>query len=125
MKKQLDISLLLGSIYFLIVSAFHFIGFKVPIIYIYYDVISTTYQDRIISVLSFVFSVFLYAGYQLKNKELTKYIIFAGTIGVLGLAVNNYLTRISFRNNNIYWIEIGLLGIYIGVLYLFFRKFDS
>ena len=72
--------------------------------YIYYDVESTIYQDRIISVLSFIFSVFLFSGYKINNSELIKYILIAGFVGVIGLAFNNYLTKISFRSNSIYWI---------------------
>ena len=122
MKKKLRIVLLLGSIYFYLVSILHFIGFKIPMFFIYYDVESTIYQDRIISVLSFMFATFLFAGYKLSSSEIIKYILFAGFVGVFGLALNNFLTRNVFRNNSIYWIEIGLLASYVLILTFLYRK---
>ena len=56
------------------------------------------------------------------EKELTKYILFSAFIGVFGLALNNFLSRITFRNNLIYWIEIGLLGLYVTLLFVFYKK---
>lgn len=117
--KQL---LLAGALYFCTVAVVHFLGIKIPMLYVYYDVESTIYQDRIISVLSFMFSVFLFAGYKLKSTEIIKYIIFGGTIAIIGLALNNFLTRITFRNNLVYWIEIGLLGFYVVGLAVFYQK---
>ncbi len=122
MKNKLNIALLLGAIYFYTVALLHFIGFKVPMFFVYYDVDSTIYQDRIISVLSFMFATFLFAGYKIKETDILKYILFAGAVGVFGLAMNNFLTRISFRSNTIYWIEIGLLGLYVLVLHFFYKK---
>ena len=122
MKKELNIALLLGAIYFYTVAVLHFIGFKIPMFFVYYDVESTLYQDRIISVLSFMFATFLFAGYKLNEMALVKYILFAGSIGVFGLGINNFLTRITFRNNTIYWIEIGLLGLYVLVLHFLSKK---
>ena len=122
MKNNLKITLLLGAIYFYMVAVLHFIGFKIPMFFVYYNVDSTIYQDRIISVLSFMFATFLFAGYKLKELEIVKYILFAGTVGVFGLGMNNFLTRITFRSNTIYWIEIGLLGLYVLVLHFFYKK---
>jgi len=121
-KKNLDTALLLGAIYFYIVALLHFIGFKIPVFFIYYNVDSTIYQDRIIAVLSFMFATFLFAGYKLNDVRIVKYILFAGTVGVFGLGLNNFLTRIRFRNNTIYWIEIGLLGLYVLVLHFLYKN---
>ena len=90
--------------------------------FVYYDVDSTVYQDRIISVLSFIFATFIYSGFKIKNKELTKYIIFSGFVAVFGLAISNFLTRSSFRNNPIYWLEIGLLTLYVITLYILNKR---
>ncbi|HIP33231.1 MAG TPA: hypothetical protein EYG89_00510 [Bacteroidia bacterium] len=123
-KKILKSLLLLGSIYFFIVAIVHFLGVKIPMLYIYYDVESTIYQDRIIAVLSFVFSTFLFAAYKLLTitLQIVKYVLIAGFIGVLGLAINNFLTNIAFRINLIYWLEIAFLGLYIMVLTFLYYK---
>lgn len=124
-KKALKLLLLAGVIYFFIVAIVHFAGIKIPILYVYYDVESTVYQDRIISVLSFMFSVFLFAGYKLTSNEIVKYILFGSTVAIIGLALNNLLTRIAFRNNLVYWIEIGLLGLYVAGLAIFYQKSEK
>ncbi len=123
MKKKLEIVLLVGAVYIYCVAVLHFIGIKIPPFYIYYDVQSTIYQDRIISILSFSFATFMFARYKLKTKEIVTYIIFAGVVGVIGLFVNNYLTLNAFRNNQTYWIEITFLALYIGVLYYQYHKY--
>jgi len=122
--KSLNLLLLAGAIYFLGVAIVHFLGFKIPMLYIYYDVASTVYQDRIISVLSFMFSVFLFSGYQLMTTtlEIVKYIVIAGVVGIIGLGLNNFLSNIAFKTNPVYWIEIGLLGCYVIGLIILYKK---
>lgn len=122
MKNKLKITLFLGAFYFYIVAFLHFFGIKIPPFFIYYDVDSTIYQDRIIAVLSFMFATFLYAGYRLKTKEIVAYILFAGIIGVFGLAINNYFTNNLFKTNIIYWSEIGFLAVYVSILAFFYNK---
>lgn len=122
MIKELHIALLLGAIYFYLAAILHFVGVKVPMFFIYYNVESTLYQDRIIAVLSFMFATFLYAGYKSKSIEIVKYILFAIYVGVFGLAINNLITSAAFRTNNIYWIEIGLLALYVLILTFLYRK---
>ncbi len=124
-EKILKQLLLAGAIYFCAVGIVHFLGIKIPMLYVYYDVESTMYQDRIISVLSLLFSVFLFAGFKLSDTEIIKYIVFGGTIAIIGLALNNFLTRIAFRDNLVYWIEIGLLGLYIVVVAFFYQKLQK
>ena len=120
--SKLNTSLFLGSVYFYITAFLHFTGFKIPPFYIYYNVESTIYQDRIIAVLSFMFATFLYAGFKLKDKNIVKYILFSGSIGVFGLLLNNFITKTAFRTNIVYWLEIGFLGLYVIILYLFYKK---
>jgi hypothetical protein len=46
-------SLLAGALYFFTVACVHLVGFKVPVLYIYFDEPSSVYQNRIISFLAF------------------------------------------------------------------------
>jgi len=121
-NTKLNTTLLLGAIYFYIVAFLHFFGIKIPVFFIYYNVDSTVYQDRIIAVLSFMFATFLYAGFKLKDKKIVKFILFASSIGVFGLLLNNFLSELSFRNNGIYWLEISFLALYVFILFRFYKK---
>ena len=47
--RLLQWSLLACTAYFLAMSTAHFIGFKVPVLFVYWDVPSNHYQDMIIS----------------------------------------------------------------------------
>lgn len=123
-KNVLGYVMLMGFIYFLLVAIVHFLGIKIPILFIYYDVESYVYQDRIIAVLSFVFSMFLYSGYKLHNDNLkiVKYIIISGSVAISGLLINNFFTKLLFRNNLIYWVEIiFLLAYLIVIIFLYYR----
>ena len=116
--------LLSGAVYFFAVSIVHFLGFKLPPLFIYYDVDSFVYQDRIISALSAAFAVFLFAGYKIvdRSPEIVKYIIAGGGLALAGIAFNNFFTRGDFRSNLIYWIEIGFLALYLVSLFVFYSK---
>ena len=46
--RLLQWSLLACTAYFLAMSTAHFIGFKVPVLFVYWDVPSNHYQDMII-----------------------------------------------------------------------------
>ncbi len=122
--RPLENLLLAGSLYFLAVSFVHLFGIKVPVLFIYFDVPSNVYQDRIISVLSFVFSVFLFAGARLSRVTLNivKYILIAGLGAILGLMYNNFFTSLEHRGNLIYWLEIGGLTIYLTGLWFLYKR---
>lgn len=123
-KITLQILLMSGALYFFAVSLVHFLGIKIPMLFIYFDIHSYVYQDRIISILSFVFSLFLFAGYKISKTtlEIVKYIVIAGFGAILGLVFNNFVTRLEFRNNPTYWLEIAVLAMYLICLYFFYLK---
>ena len=86
--KVLKWSLLGGAIYFLLVAIAHISGIKVPGLYIYFDIPSYNYQDRIIALLSFGWCMFLYSGFRLTGAGLirpVRYIIFAGIAAIICL----------------------------------------
>ena len=122
-------SLLLGSIYFLGVAIFHMIGFKIPILFIYFDVPSSTYQDRIISFLAFGWSVFFFSAYSnpQQNVMVVKAILISGAFAIIGLSVINVNTDFHNLSQNIqvgtFWIEtIGFFIYWLLLLVLYFRS---
>lgn len=131
MKKNLAILrnlILAGSIYFVLVSVVHQFGIKIPLLFIYFDIPSFEYQDRIISFLAFGWAVFFFSAYKIsiKDIEIVKYLIAAGTAGVVGLVMNNIRTDFSKISSNIniwfYWVGTLTLLIYLVSLIVFYRR---
>ncbi|MBU0528814.1 hypothetical protein KKF86_03545 [bacterium] len=120
--------LLAGSIYFFLVAIFHMIGIKIPLIFIYYNVPSNIYQDRIISFLAFGWSVFLFTAFlnPIKNRMLIQAILIAGTGAIIGLGIINMCTDFeSFSNAinpTIFRLETLGLAVYLILLALFYNK---
>lgn len=83
--------LLMGAVYFLAVALAHMLRIKIPLLFVYFDVPSYGYQDRIISFLSFGWSVFLFTASRdpVKNRGAVKAILIAGLGAILGLTVIN------------------------------------
>jgi hypothetical protein len=86
--------LLVGAVYFLAIAVVHMLRIKIPLLFVYYDVPSYGYQDRIISFLSFGWSVFLFTASAdpAKNRAAVKAVLIAGFTGILGLNVINSTT---------------------------------
>ncbi len=113
-------SLLAGAAYFLGVSAAHFFGCKVPFFYVYYDLPSTLYQDKIISFAMLGWSLFYVAGYSsVKRGSLrsVRYIVMAGAGAIAGLGLLNVfggLETVSPEANfRSYWIQTAVLAAFV------------
>jgi hypothetical protein len=118
--------LLAGATYFLAISIVHMLRIKVPLLFIYYNVPSYGYQDRIISFLSFGWSVFLFTASRdpLKNRGTVKAILIAGLGAVFGLTVINSVT--DFRalspeiNPSVFGMETLGLSVYVAALIFYY-----
>jgi hypothetical protein len=128
-QRILQLSLFAGVIYFLLVSVAHMLGVKVPFLFIYYNIPSYVYQDRIISFLSFGWAMFLFSGAMNVKKnmvEIVKYVLFAGVGAVIGLCIINLSTNFndSSANMNVFtfWLETILLSAYLVWLTVFYWK---
>jgi hypothetical protein len=104
-------SLLTGSIYFLVVAAAHMLGAKLPLLFIYYNVPSYAYQDRIISFLAFGWAAFFFTASRdpQKHSALVNAILVTGAAAVLGLATINLTTDFHSLDARIdprvFWME--------------------
>ena len=69
--------LLIGAVYFMAIAIVHMLRIKVPLLFVYFDVPSYGYQDRIISFLSFGWSSFLFTASRdpVKNRDAVKAIL--------------------------------------------------
>ncbi len=122
-------SLFAGALYFFSISVVHMLGIKVPVLFIYFNVPSNTYQDRIISFLAFGWAVFLFTAFTNPQKQsaLVKAILIAGSGALIGLCINNLFTDFqSFSagiNVNVFWLETA--GVFIYWLWLVIFYFLS
>jgi hypothetical protein len=105
------------------------IGFKTPILFIYFNVPSYTYQDRIISFLAFGWSVFLFTAFTNPQRYsvLVQAILVAGAFAIIGLSVINVSTDFSNLSLAIkvwmFWIETaGLFFYWLLLLVFYFRS---
>ena len=121
-------SLYLGGIYFFLISVVHIFTLKFPGFYIYFNVPSYEYQDKIIAFLTIGWSIFfIQAGANpLKYKSLIRSILLAGLAAVCGLSFinlstnfSNYSPKISVTN---FWIQVGVLLLYLFWLYFLYIR---
>ena len=127
-EKILKILLIMGGIYFLLVSIAHLIGLKMPGLFTYYNVPSYEYQDKIISFLAFGWSMFFFITSTdvIKYQSIVKILIISGLIAVLGLSFINLTTDFNLLygeiDTTIFWIQTGILTIYLFSIILFYKK---
>lgn len=125
-------SLFGGAVYFLLVAIVHLAGIKVPGLYIYFDIPSHAYQDRIIALLSFGWCMFLYSGFRLVGSGQTRpvrYIIFAGIAAIICLLLINNSFEIkelaADKSRWVYMLETMMIfgyTIWIVILYVKSRR---
>ncbi|HCD76413.1 MAG TPA: hypothetical protein DEQ58_13135 [Alcanivorax sp.] len=115
-------SLLACTAYFLAMSTAHFIGFKVPVLFVYWDVPSNHYQDMIISFCAFTYATLSFAAYRHRVAVPALLVALVGT--VLGLsAVNSSAAlaqMIDGGTTTAYWLQTGMIAgllIWLVVLY--------
>ncbi len=116
--------LLVGAIYLFLIAGAHFFQIKMPILFIYFDVASNVYQDRIISAVSFAVAIFLFGCFKEHENAfcMVRYAIWAGWAIVSVLVANNVFADSLLRVNPIYWAEISFVAIYVLLLTFASRK---
>ncbi len=127
LESLLTFALRILSFYFLCVATAHLFGLKIPLLYVYFDVPSTGYQDRIISFMAMGWCLSFYAASKnvSTNQSLIKMLILAGAFAVAALANNNYVTDFTIHTSTpslwAYWLQTGLLAIIVAGLYGLYR----
>jgi len=123
----LKYSFIPGAAYFLLVSIAHLFNIKVPVLFIYYNIESFAYQNKIISLLSFGWAAFFCTGYILVKLQKTKYSILhiaAGVFGILVFIVINLgkEVRALARGGSLfpYWLVVSILFLYLIWLIFFY-----
>lgn len=119
--KLLKGSLIGGAVYFLMMGIAHWFGMKVPFLFIYFNVPSEAYQDRIISILSIGWSFFLLSGaLQVPSTTAIRLILISGAVALLGLAIINLTTDFNamtpLATQRLYWFQWMALVLYFAWL---------
>ena len=102
------------------------LGTKVPLLFVYFNVPSYGYQDKIISFLSFGWAVFMLAAAfdPMKNHLAVKAILIAGIGAIFGLNVINSSTDFHALspdiNSSVFQIETLGLSVYVAALIFFY-----
>ena len=131
MKTEITIlkwSLFSGGIYFILISIVHLLGVKVPGLYIYFNVPSYDYQDKIISFLAFGWGIiFIQASRNpIKYIYIIRSILIAGLAAICSLSYINLSTNFNDLSQNIYviyfWIQTGILCLYLLWLFIFYNQ---
>lgn len=128
-QKILKGLLFAGAVYFAAISTVHMLGIKVPMLFIFFNVPSNAYQDRIISFLAFGWAVFLFTAFTdpQKNSALVKAILVAGAGALIGLSIINSFTDFQSLdpaiNVNIFWLETaGVFAYWLSLVIFYVRS---
>jgi len=110
-----------GAVYFFGVAFVHGIGTKIPGFFVYYNVPSYAYQDRIISFLSFGWAGLFYLAARKMDADLIKLILSIGLLAIIALVFNTMITDFkaldpSVSGTDFKWIIGGLIFYWLGLM---------
>jgi len=114
--KNLKALLFSGAAYFFMVGCAHLVGWKIPGLYLYFNVPSLAYQDKIIALLAFGWAGFFYASFLNPTRNLVKSILFIGVVAIIILTVINLTTDFKSLGTSIdprwFYGETAVLFVY-------------
>lgn len=115
--------LLAGTIYLCAVAVAHFLGYKAPGLYIYYDVPSTVYQDRVIGTLCAAMAVLMLGLYRTASvyPQVVRSVPLAGAVLLAGFGLNTLYSP-EITRSAAYWAQILGLAVYVGSLVIAVRR---
>lgn len=124
--NKMKYPLYIGSLYFLLMSLAHITGVKIPGLFIYFNIPSYSYQDKIISHLLFGWSLIFFYTAKILTKELVNVIIIMSLVAICVLTFINLSTQFSAISNHatplLYHIQVGLLTLYLVWLIIAYKK---
>jgi hypothetical protein len=129
--RLLRASLLAGAAYFAAVALAHTVGVKLPVLFIYFNLPSQSYQDQIIGFLALGWAAFFHAAARdpQANRPLVATILAAGLAAVLGLAAINLRTDFAALAGGgralgdiAYWLGCGGAFAYWAWVFWLFRR---
>jgi len=122
--KILKYSLGAGVIYFCCMATAHFFGFKVPLLFVYYDVPFYAYQDKIIAfaVVAYI-CLFFAAARSLPAVPPALVAIWVTVLGLSAVNVSQALHSVLGDKSTLpYWAQTVLIAAYALWLTVFFWR---
>ena len=119
-----------SSSYFLLTGNFksesaHFIGMKLPLLFVYYDTPFYAYQDKIISFAVVSYAALFYSA--ARHRAVVPAALFVLGVTVLGLASVNMSSALESvlkegQSRLPYWLQTGVIGAYFVLLLVFYMR---
>jgi hypothetical protein len=105
--------------YFAAMSASHWVGFKVPILFIYYDTPFHPYQDKIISFCAGTYAILNLAA--ARHRAVVPYVVASlalTTVGLSAINASDDLRKVlpAGASTSAYWLQTGMIGALTGML---------
>lgn len=112
--KSIKLSLYCGAVYFFLMSIAHAVSFKFPGLFIYFNVPSYPYQDKIVSLLAFGWAMFFFTVAQNPLKNLIRTLLICGGTALLMLTYINLSTDFVSLAKNIdpHWFNIEIIALF-------------
>jgi hypothetical protein len=113
-----------GALYFSAIAIVHFLGLKVPGLFVYYNIPSYPYQDTIIAFLAFGWALFFYSA--ARHTVMADAVLLAALVALAGMAKINLSSSFPAQAADVsvlpFWIEYGLLVCYVSWLGFLHRR---
>ena len=110
---------LAGATYFVFMAIAHFVSFKVPVLFIYFDTPFYSYQDKIISFAVLAYVALFYAASKHRDVALLAIVVLAFTVaGLSAVNVSDDLATVleAGQSTLAYWLQTGAIAVYLVVL---------
>ena len=120
--KSMKFLLYSGASYFCLLAIAHALELKIPGLFIYFNVPSYAYQNKIIAFLAFGWAAFFYAAASTLSKSQIRAILISGGFALIMLSVINFRTDFSAMSNNTnpFWFHLQTLLLFFYWISLIF-----
>jgi len=124
-SKIIKLALLGGAGYFVCMAIAHFVGVKVPVLFVYYDTPFYAYQDKIISFAVCAYVALFYSASKHRDVALTAIIVLGLTVlGLSAVNVSDSLGSVLTADQSTapYWLQTVAIALYLVVLLVLYIK---
>lgn len=116
---------LAGAAYFCCMALAHFVGFKFPLLFVYYDTPFYAYQDKIISFAVCAYIGLFYAASRHRDVALVAIIVLALTVaGLASVNLSDALLSVldPAQTTQAYWLQTAAILCYLLALVFFYLR---
>ena len=111
--------------YFFAMSVAHWVGFKVPVLFIYYDVPFYAYQDKIISFCAATYALLNFAA--VCNHSVVPFVIASLVLTTAGLSAINASDDLQQAlphqaPTTAYWMQTAMIGVLTAVIAILYAS---